>query len=275
MKYNFKALIASLALLTINYCKAQNYNARSQGLADCKITNSDAWSIINNPAGIAALDKTDFAVGFQRSYLIKELNEYSFALATPIKNKINIGIAYSQFGYSLYREQELYLALARKFGKNFQIGVTINKSKIYFTEPYSDYNQLRTSIGFQSKITEKLSLAFVGNIVINKSEVSSELNRLTNTISIGVNYKVADQCKLYIENFQSASGKLVVNAACEYQPYSTIFLRGGIGINPLKGSFGFGLIKSNYQIDVGVSRQEVLGYSPTISLHYYLHKTEK
>src|ERR1700690_928414 len=77
----------------------QVYGARSGALGNASVTLSDAWSTVNNQAGLGFVKSIDVGTFYENRFMLKQLSSQAFALALPVKGG-TFGLSYSSFGYS-------------------------------------------------------------------------------------------------------------------------------------------------------------------------------
>jgi len=265
MKMKLQLCVVILLCIS-NFAKAQLSNARSSALSSADLLLIDEWSIITNSASTAYLEKPAIGIGFNRNYLISELDEKSVTFGLPFLNNNCFSIAYSVFGYELYKDQNLYFSYARKFSESFSVGLQFNNHQQIPGEEYQHIIENHLSFGINAKLTSKISIA--GNYKFNfKGSSNSEvpLNN-GNTLALGFKYVLSEKFAVYFQGRQFVNERFVASAAMEYEYLENFFLRAGISSNPLKGSFGFGFKYKSIKFSASCSRHEILGYSPSISI---------
>jgi len=265
MKMKLQLFVVTI-LCASNYSSAQLSNARSSALSSTNLLLIDEWSIITNSASSAFLEKPAIGIGFHRNYLISELDEKSIAFGLPFLKNNCFSIAYSVFGYELYKDQNLYFSYARKFSENFSVGLQFNNQQQIPGEEYQHTIENYLSFGIYAKVTSKVSIA--GNYKFNfKSSSKSEMaTQSRNTLALGFKYMLSEKFTIYFQGRQFVNESFVASAAMEYEYLENFFLRAGIASNPLKGSFGFGFKYKSIKFSASCSRHESLGYSPSISI---------
>ncbi len=240
---------------------------RSAGLAHASVTLSDLWSVSNNQAGLAWVEKTAFGAYYENRFGLEDLALKGAAVAIPLGSG-GIGLSVQQFGASFYNETKYGLGYGQQLGEHFSLGVQLNYLRIFFAENYGSKGILNAEIGLMADVTEKLK---IGAHLFNPTtaELADFDNERVPTIfRLGAQYAFSDDLFIVSEVEKDVDFPGSVKVGVEYQAIKNLFLRAGVSTNPFRNSFGFGYQWKGVQLDVAASYHEVLGYSPQVSFGY-------
>lgn len=243
-------------------------NSRVTAMSGSGLCLEDFRNSSINPAGVAAEKKFAAGISVKRNYLLKEFETKSFDAAFPVSDLFVAAVDFSQYGYKLFNQQKLSFALAKNFGGKVNIGLSVDYSRLQLGEGYGNKNFIAVNAGFQSVISNAITLAGTIYNPVRK-EISTVSKEKTNNIfSLGFMDKFSDKLKILADVKQESGSKVNLSIGMEYQCTDNFFLRSGINNNPLIPAFGFGYKKGDLMIDLSVSHQYHLGYSPGISISY-------
>ncbi len=254
-----------LAILIPNILLAQS--ARFAGIGYSSVVLYDAWSAINNQAGLANLTAPTLAFGYENKFQIKETSTQVAAFVMPTKTG-NFAVSYKRFGYELYAENSFGLAYARNLGKYISAAVQFDYLYYQQTENYGNRGAFLFEAGIIAKPIDKL---FIGVHLFNPSKTKLadyDDERVPTVMRFGMGYYFTNQVVLTIETEKDIQQKARFKGGIEYEPVTHLFLRTGFGTEPNQFSFGLGYRFWNFTTDIAVSTHETLPLSTEISLKY-------
>lgn len=245
------------------------FGARSAGLANASVTLSDVWSAHHNQAGLGWIKKATAGVAYENRFLIPELGMSGAVLALPLtSNKGTFGLSIRKFGYSQYNESKIGLGFGRSFGDHLSIGMQLNYQNVQFASLYGSKSAFTIEVGAIYKLTPNLT---IGAHVYNPSRTRlSELDqdRLPAVMRLGMRYQFSSRVFIALETEKDSYNKPVVKAGIEYLAGEILFLRAGVGTQPMSTSFGFGLKMKKLQLDMAGNFHPVLGFTPQAAISY-------
>jgi hypothetical protein len=270
-----RRLVPVLQILICSLTHAQEADSpRINGLAGAGITLSDHWSVLNNPAGIANENQFAAGAGVQRNYLLRELDKEYFSMVFPLKTIGVAGLAFSQYGYTLYKQQQLSLCWSRSLARLIAFGFTVNYNQIQIGEGYGKKNLVKFKAGFQYSLTRELHLAATIHNPLRSKLSDFNDERTPAVFSMGLSYDFSKKLKIIAEGNHGSDIPVLFRGGLEYLPYPNFILRGGLCGAPLTGAFGFGFIRKKMQFEISVSHHPQLGYSPSVSISYKAEKKQ-
>ncbi len=255
----------------LNYSQAQNalinVGGRSAAMGRTGVASSDFWSVNNNQAGLAFVEKSGVGFYYQNLYMMNDLN---FNQASAIFKTFHgaFGLNVSYFGYGKYNEKKIGLAYGMQLGKRFAIGAQLDYLHTYIAQDYGSKGVVSFEIGMMAKITDELTLgAHIFNPIQAKlAEYNDE--RIPTILKLGLNWELSKDFTAAIEAESDINHSLNLKAGLEYNIMDLMYARIGISNNPNIFSFGVGLHYWGFKLDFSSSMHQVLGYSPQISAIY-------
>jgi len=269
-----KKLLLLCSLLTIHHSLFATSDpfigsARSLALGGSTLTLSDPYSILNNQAAMAFQKNLSFSLFAEQRYLESELGYYAGGLTLPVKNGA-FGLAINYDGFDLFNEKKIGISYARLFSKNVSGGIQFD----YLSTSISEYGTSSTftaELGLLAKVTDQFSIAAH---VFNPFAVSSGFvdDKVPTTFQLGLSYEPSKKVFLSAEAAKDIDNPAQLRVGVEYRVVDALYLRGGIGTNPSRYSFGAGINMKNLKIDLAAAYHQVLGVTPAISLSYVFEK---
>jgi hypothetical protein len=258
---------------TINFA-ADNYpaGARSLGMANSSVTNTDCWSAFHNQAGLAWITRSEAGASYNNRFTIANLSTEGFVFALPLKAG-TFALSGNVFGYSQYNEKKAGIAFGKKLGEKFSAGIQLDYLNTFINDDfYGSHSALAVEIGL---LAEPLKNFRIGMHVYNLSgaklaEYADE--KIPTIFRLGASYNFSDKLLWTVEEEKDIDRKASFKSGLEYRIAEPLYLRGGISSNPTLVSFGFGLKFNGLMIDFASTYHDVLGFSPAISLSYQFGK---
>ena len=243
-----------------------NPGSRSKALGSAGTALEDVWSLQLNSAGIASIERTVFALGYEQHFLDPELSTQSAILGLPIKDYV-LGISFQRYGITQYLEQTAGVALSRKYTDAFSIALSMNYHQVSIPF-YGSGNTISVDVGMQYSLNDKLRL---GSAITNPGR--SKINDLSGSqiptgVSVGLAFDLSDKVLFLSDLTNMIDFGMNLRMGIEYRIIKSFHLRGGISANPFKQTGGFGLKFGRIAVDAAISSHPRLGYTPNLSLNY-------
>ena len=260
----------------VSFAAFENFGsgAKSAGMGNASLGNTDIWAIFNNQAGLADLKYMQAGVFYESRFLMPDLGVKGGSFALPTTSG-TFGVSINSFGYAQYNENRYGLAYARKLAPNINVGIQINYLSLNIAENYGRKSAFTGEIGFQAKLSDKLGIAgHVFNPVRSKIADYQQENAAM-ILKLGMNYRFSDKVFFAVEGEKELDHPMNVKTGLEYHITDPLYLRAGINTNPFVSSFGFGLQVKNFMVDIATSYHSVLGYTPQMSLIYRIKEMNR
>jgi len=268
----FRTCILLLILLTCQ-AKASNDNypagARAAAMGSVSVMCPDFWSVWHNQAGLGFY--SDFSVGFhhENRFIVPESGLSSIGVTLPTSTG-TFGLSWSHFGYSRYHENKIGLALGKAFTERFAAGLQINFLNTFIDSELGNSGAVAIEAGILAEPVDRLLIGF--HVFNPTASIQPKLNkeRIPVIMRVGLGYHFDDRLFLGVETEKDLDiAKAFYKVGLEYRLISYIYIRTGISVQEyVQHSFGLGFIMQNFQADLAFSFQQILGYTPYLSLRY-------
>ncbi|TVQ14173.1 MAG: hypothetical protein EA361_08240 [Bacteroidetes bacterium] len=270
MRKTFTLILIITVISMTSKAANDNYpfGGRAAGMGNASVTLYDFWAISHNQAGLARLENMAAGVFFENRFLVEELSFGAGAFVLPTSSGV-FGVSFTYFGFELYNETKVGVAYGREFGERFSTGIQLNYHNTGIGEDYGNKGNLTFELGIIFHISPELSIgAHIFNPTRAKiGDFADE--RIPTIFKTGLAYEFSERVMVIAEAEKSVNLDPVFKVGIEYRISDPVYLRGGIGTNPMTNAFGFGLEVGNLNIDLATSYHHILGYSPQISFVYH------
>jgi len=235
-------------------------------MATASVVLTDIWSSANNQAGLGYLERPAAAIYYENRWSEKKLSVQAGAFAIPIHSTV-VGMNFRYFGFSKYNESKFGLAVGRKLGEKFAMGIQVDYFHTSVAGDYGNYGILCGEIGLLCEPVENL---FVGAHVFNvtQSKQKANLNEKVPTIMrFGIGYTINEKATISVETEKDLRMDAVFKGGLEYSPVGELFLRCGMSTGTMyQYCFGLGYGWKYFTLDISFSHHKFMGYSPHIAL---------
>ncbi|OGR50789.1 MAG: hypothetical protein A3I11_06635 [Elusimicrobia bacterium RIFCSPLOWO2_02_FULL_39_32] len=225
----------------------------------------DASSPYWNPAGLGALKKMEFMSFYNQLFSLKEINFFgsSFALPTSFGT---FGMAYSQLGTSLYKEQEFYLSHGIKLVRPIYLGYSL-KGMFLTVDQFGIGKTFSLDAGMLSYLTPTFTLGLAYKN-LNRAVIGKNEEPLPQGFIIGMSNKSIPGLTLTGELERITFSPLTIKTGIEYEITPSFKFRSGFSGAPLKFSGGFGLKLKKVELDYAYLHHETLLGTHAFSLYF-------
>jgi hypothetical protein len=237
--------------------------ARAQGLAYATSCLSDEWAVLNNPAGLAEVERTSTAISCQSYPKLSSFNRIALVGCFPASFG-SIGMAVFRFGDDLYNEGIISIGYANRFGST-SLGAKINYIQ-YRAEEFGSTGIVTVSFGGITNLTSNLMVgAHITNI--NQPEIATG-EHVPTRIALGLGYEASTKVLIVTEVEKDLDYDAVWRNGIEYRFNNKFNFRSGFSINEESAFLGFGFDQRKlkldyaveYNLNVGMNHQATLAY---------------
>ncbi|PVX49959.1 hypothetical protein C7377_1599 [Balneicella halophila] len=245
--------------------------ARATALGHSSISFKDLWSIVNNQAGMAFIDRPTLGVSYEERFMMKEMSLKTVAFILPTNRVGNFGFSYTHFGDSEFNEFRINVGYAMPLGEHFAMGLAFDYlgMSVSGSSESGHTGTVTGELGIMGEPIENLWLSAHAYNPFGVSISDYEYEEPIPTIlSIGALYHFTEDVFFLAEVEKDIDYDTRVKAGIEYRAWDKLFLRGGITTNPTEFSGGIGVELQNFKADLAFYKHQYLGYTPSISLSY-------
>jgi hypothetical protein len=241
------------------------------GMANAFVAVSDnCWAINYNPAGLVsvpAFQCSAFIVPEQ--FGLQELQTTALAAAAPLSFAA-IGIHVEKFGFDLYSETELGLALAEKVDRNISAGFSFEYHRLDIAR-YGTAGSFFIHGGLIAHVLERVNVGFSAHN-ITAALLGRTGEKIPQVFDLGACWSPFDNLHVSLEMEKDIRFPASIKMGIEQTVFSVVALRAGAANNPDKYSFGIGVRYSLFEFGYAGYSHPDLGWTHQVDLSFTLDK---
>ncbi|MHC1737500.1 MAG: hypothetical protein AB9882_05775 [Ignavibacteriaceae bacterium] len=267
MKFLTLLLLLHLPLFSQLPGGAKQIGMANSGLA----LADDVFSLWLNPAGLAQLPSREFGVFWSpQPFGFSELSSFRFAYTEPLP-WFTASVGFSNYGFELYKENQITVALSRNFSNLFFVGISADFSFLTIKNYGSDF-AAKLNLSGLYYITNDFRGAFeIRNLT--RSTRANEPGQIPVLYSFGLSYDFNNEFKLSAALEKETGFETSVMGGFSYEPVKYLSLRGGVSTVPEKFTAGVGIIYSYFQFDYAIFTHPDFGVTHQFGLLFSFEET--
>ncbi len=243
--------------------------SRAGGLAYASACVTDEWSVFNNIAGLAKVEKTFASFAYDTQPSFKSFNRMAAVFTLPVKFGVG-GAGIFRFGDELYNEQIISIGFSNTFGLA-SLGIKANYVQ-YKAEGFGSKGVFSVSFGGIAKLTEKISIG-AHIINLNQPKISvTENEKLPTVLILGAGFQLTSHTFITTELEKDLNYPVKWKTGVEYQPLKKFIFRTGFNINPNAAFFGFGFRPKKFKLDYAYQHHFTLGSRHQATVGYQINR---
>lgn len=243
--------------------------ARSSALGNVSVMYPDFWSLWHNQAGLGFYPH--FSAGFhhENRFVVPEFAFNSIGITLPTSTG-TFGLSWSHFGYPRYNENKFGLALGKAFHKRFAAGLQIDYLNTFIDNELGSTGTVAIEAGIMAEPIDNLLIGFHVFNPTASTLPKMRQEHIPVIMRMGLGYRFEDRLFLGLETEKDLDvGKAFYKMGVEYRVIDYIYVRTGISVQEyVQHSFGVGFNMQNFMADLAFSFQQVVGYTPYLSMRY-------
>ncbi len=248
--------------------------ARQIGMGLNSISMINAYSVYNNQAAGAYLERPSFGIYYAPVFLGQNVSNISTVIAVPVKKGGTLGLSFNYFGYNLFNEKKLGLSYSIKLAKWVSLGMQLDYLNTQISG-YGSKNYFTFELGIFSKPIDELAIAFhvYNPLKLYVDKATGE--KVPTLFRLGITYEAIKKFYISAQIDKDLKNKLIFRAGAEYTLKDIVCFRAGVATDPVTGTLGIGvLLKQGVSFDVAFSYQSNLGFQPHFGITYTLKKRD-
>lgn len=260
-----KKIVLILLVFCVNIFGQIHPGAKQIALSHSDIAlASDAYALFNNPAGLAQQNWSEISIYYSPSpFGINKLANGSAVYHKPTKFG-SIAIAYTNYGFELYKENVFLVSYSKMLFKDFFLGVTLSYRNISIKNYGSD-NTITYLIGGLTYLTDQLRIGFVIDN-ITRASFGNEDNQIPITFNFGMSYNLISELSINAALQKEIDMNSSIRIGIDYQIIKYLNLRIGAMNEPSSFSAGVGINYSIFEIDYALFNHQDLGFTHQIGV---------
>lgn len=264
--------IAGLWLLicffSLGHAQIADIIPSSISIANTGVARRDTWSVFGNPGCLRHEAGTFAAIQYENKYLLAELSGKA-AHGAWCNRWVNIGAAFTHFGYKEYSDIMAGVCLARSFGR-FTIGLQCNYYAAYFGDETGYRGTVFPQVGMTADITRSLTIGFHAfNPFVQKIKGDWIWKQVPALFSIGTEWRIIEALRWLVQVDKEVSSPLRVATGFEYQAIEQFGVKlGGYGSEYFVPCFGINLLFGGWRFDLNCELHPLLGLNTLGAIRY-------
>lgn len=240
------------------------------GMGFASTTVTDEWSGFHNVGSLSGKTQVpSVCFAYQSVYAIEGLGKSAACIVLPIHNFCG-SVNFFRFGDNYFNETRIGFGISHKI-RFVSLGFQVNYLQLVI-ENFGNRGLIYFDAG---GLAELFSGFWVGAFVQNLNQV--KISKLTGekfpvVMGMGISYRPGKFIMLNVDIEKSNLQNSILKAGLEYSIHEKLFLRTGVGSNPLKNFFGIGFRPFRFRIDYALAVQRHLGLCHEFSMCYNLGK---
>ena len=271
--YYLLAVGITLLCLSVSFAQSSSIlmGARSSALGNASACLRDEWSLFNNVAGLATIERTVASFSYDTQPGFASFNRMAGVYAMPIKPGV-AGMGVFRFGDDLYSEQIISAGFSNTFGLA-SLGIKANYIQ-YKASGFGTKGVFSISFGGIANLAEKLLVgAYVSNI--NQPDISkTESEKLPTYLVLGIGAQITTQTFLTSELEKDLDNRVRWKSGIEYKPFKKFIARTGFTLNPTTLAFGFGFHPTKFSLNYGYQHNFVIGSRHQATIAYFFGRVQ-
>ncbi|VAX26287.1 hypothetical protein MNBD_IGNAVI01-3191 [hydrothermal vent metagenome] len=256
----YKFTIIILLAIQFNSSAQINPGAKQIALSHSSVAlANDVFAIFNNPSGIAQQNWREIGIYYSPSpFGISKLANGAAVYHEPT-NIGSFAIAFTTYGFELYRESNFLLSYAYNLSNKFFFGVTAKYHNLKI-ERYGTDNALSFSISSLAYLTNNWRIGFMIDNV-TRSSYGNEKDQIPVVMELGTSYDLLETVSLNASLQKELDRNASIRFGIDYEIVRYINLRLGAMNEPSSFSAGIGINYSLFEIDYAVFNHQDLGFT--------------
>lgn len=208
-------------------------------MGNATVCLSDAWSVLNNVAGITGTKAVTAALSYDAFPVMPAFAKAGIAITLP--GTVACAAGFYRFGDDVYSEHVATLGAATKW-KHTALGLTVNNIR-YAVDGMGSKSAFTVSFGGLSQLAEWITVgAHIANINQPWLSVPSD-ERLPTVLTAGLLFTLAPEVLVTTAVEKRINDRATGSAGLEFAVYKKFITRLGMQVNPqaLSGGLGFSL----------------------------------
>jgi len=220
---------------------------------------NDAFAIFNNPAGLAQQNWREFSIYYSPSpFGLKQLANNS-AVYHESTNFGSFAIAYSNYGFELYKENSFLVSYSTNISKNIFLGTTFSYRNLSI-QNYGSDNSLTVLLGGLIYLTPVLRIGFAFDNITHSTFGNSD-NQIPMIFDLGLSYSLLSKLVINAAIEKEIDNNASLRVGIDYEIIKYLNLRIGAMNEPSSFSAGIGVNYSLFEIDYAVFNHQDLGFT--------------
>ena len=254
----YKFTIIILLVIQFNSSAQINPGAKQIALSHSTVAlANDVFSIFVNPAGIAQQNWREIGIYYSPSpFGLSKLANGAAVYHEPTKIG-SFAIAFTTYGFELYRESNFLLSYAYNLSNKFFFGVSAKYHNLKI-EGYGTDGAISFSLSALAYLTNHWRIGFMIDNV-TRATLGNEKDQIPVVMDFGTSYDLLENVSLNASLQKELDRNASIRFGIDYEIIRYINLRLGAMNEPSSFSAGIGINYSLFEIDYAIFNHQDLG----------------
>lgn len=238
----------------------------------CSVALKNQWSGFNNQASLAYQREYWVGIHHENRFLLPELGLSTLGLVIPVKPG-TFGFDLSHFGFSGFSKTRAGCGYGMLLGKRFTAGVGLAFYRMQLPVDYRSANAYTVEGGIHYMPSSRLTFGFY---VYNPTSSSfDDLGDLPTMLGFGIAFSPSAKILLLVQIDDDTQRAPALRGGIEYRAIERAAFRIGYSaVSPEGITAGVGFPINNFNFDVSLIHNQVLGFTPCLSVAYIFTKSQ-
>ncbi len=254
----YKFTIIILLIIQFNSSAQINPGAKQIALSHSTVAlANDVFAIFVNPSGIAQQNWREIGIYYSPSpFGLSKLANGAAVYHEPTKIG-SFSIAFTTYGFELFRESNFLLSYAYNLSNKFFFGFSVKYHNLKI-ERYGTDNAFSFSISALAYLTNYWRIGFMIDNV-TRASFGSEKDQIPVVMDFGTSYDLIENVSLNASIQKELNKNASIRFGIDYEIIRYINLRLGAMNEPSSFSAGIGINYSLFEIDYAIFNHQDLG----------------
>jgi hypothetical protein len=233
-----------------------------------QVIRSSIWSVFRNPAGLTGVEGYEAGIFYRRSMFLDELSTKGFVLAVPLIDKTPVAVGVQRFGYHLYHETKLNLALARSFSDKVKSGLSFDYHNYAFGNDYGNFSYITATAGFLLQLSRQVNsgVSFSAPVKLYSFQESESI--LKTDVAAALSWSPGNHLVLSAGVSKIKDRAHEVKFDVYYKPFLRFDLTAGVSTGLAPFHFGYSFQLLHCRIGMIAGYHFSAGFTPQITFSY-------
>jgi len=228
--------------------------------------SGDVESLLLNPSAVAALQSPCVSAFHSPSpFDLSQISNVGVFVASPVKF-LNVGIAVTSTGFSLYRELTATATLAKEFNGRFFVGCNINCNYLAIAN-YGTAYAVGIDVAASMQVTEDLRWG-ISLLNVNRPTIGELNDELPQVYLTGISCELLTTASVFLSIVKDVRYPTSGRMGVEFSPYEIVSVRFGLSDEPSRYFGGIGIHYSSVSADYTVATHLELGLTHSFGISF-------
>jgi hypothetical protein len=226
----------------------------------------DIESLQLNPSAVAALQSLYVSAFHSPSpFDLSQISNGGVLVASPLKF-LNVGLAVTSTGFSLYRELTATATLAKELDGRFFIGCNINYDYLAIAN-YGTAYAIGIDVAASVQVMEDLRWGF-SLLNVNRPTIGELNDELPQVYLTGITCELLTTASVFLNIVKDVRYPVSSRMGVEFSPYEIVSVRFGLSNEPSRYFGGIGIHYSSVSVDYAVATHLELGLTHSFGISF-------